>query len=99
MADPDDLRVAGRNRDCADVRSGRLLDLAPARSGRGRIGRFGVIGAPQRLSAGEDAIGLVWVENERRDEQRVLGLRLRNLEGGGLPLPGAGCLVPEQTAD
>ena len=82
VSDPDDVRIALRHRDRADVEIAAVggLDGGPDGTGRRRVRRPGVVGAPQRPAAGQQAVRLVGIEDERRDEVRGAVAGVRDLD-------------------
>src|SRR5262249_31467080 len=86
-----------RNRTDQAVR--RRLDAGPLGPARWRIGRLRIICAPQRLATCQDAVGVVRIQGEGRDEERSLVEGIRDPEWLWLPIPEPGDGVKELATD
>src|SRR5207249_1097716 len=63
MANPDDVRIAGSDRNCADGRTNRAFDGSPGGPGSLDIGA-----APQARTAGQHRIRVIRIQDEWRDK-------------------------------
>src|SRR6266850_4326379 len=99
ITNPYSVGVSGRYCNSTDHTVGRRLDARPSGPVRRRVGRFCIIGAPERFSSCQNAIGFVRIEYEGGDEQSSLIEGVRNSKWHRLPVPAPHRAIPELPAD